>query len=58
MTDKHLENGLRIASTSIKVNLNGVVQKKSPLHISHWIVSTKIKSYCYALITQLRFFVF
>ena len=35
MTDKHLENGLRVASTSIKVNLNRVVQKKSQLHISH-----------------------
>ena len=30
MTDKHLENGLRVASTSIKVNLNKVVQKKKP----------------------------
>ena len=28
MTDEHLENGLRVASTSIKVNLNRVVQKK------------------------------
>ena len=35
MTDEHLENGLRVASTSIKVNLNRVVQKKSQLHISH-----------------------
>ena len=35
VTDKHLENGLRVASTSIKVNLNRVVQKKSQLHISH-----------------------
>ena len=29
MTDEHLENGLRVASISIKVNLNGVVQKKA-----------------------------
>ena len=35
MTDEHLENKLRVASTSIKVNLNRVVQKKSQLHISH-----------------------
>ena len=35
MTDKHLENGLRVATTSIKVNLNKVVQKKSQLRISH-----------------------
>ena len=35
MTDKHLENGLRVASISIKVNLNRVVKKKSQLHISH-----------------------
>ena len=35
MTDEHLENGLRVASTSIKVNLNRVVQKKSQLQISH-----------------------
>ena len=35
MTDEDLENGLRVASTSIKVNLNRVVQKKSQLHISH-----------------------
>ena len=35
MTDEHLENGLRVASTSIKVNLNRVIQKKSQLHISH-----------------------
>ena len=35
MTDEHLENGLRVASTSNKVNLNRVVQKKSQLHISH-----------------------
>ena len=35
MTDEHLENGRRVASTSIKVNLNRVVQKKSQLHISH-----------------------
>ena len=35
MTDEHLENGLRVASTTIKVNLNRVLQKKSQLHISH-----------------------
>ena len=35
MTDEHLKNGLRVASTSIKVNLNRVVQKKDQLHISH-----------------------
>ena len=29
MTDKHLENGLRVASTSIKINLNRVIQKKA-----------------------------
>ena len=58
MTDEHLKNGLRVANTSIKVNFNRVVQKKSQLHISHLIVSTKIKSYCYALIIQLRLFVF
>ena len=29
LTDKHLENGLRVASTSIKVNLDEVVQKKA-----------------------------
>ena len=35
MTDEHLENKLRVASTSIKVNLNRMVQKKSQRHISH-----------------------
>ena len=35
MTDKHLENGFRVASTSTKVNLNEVVQKKSQLHVSY-----------------------
>ena len=35
MTDEHLKNELRVASISIKVNLNRVVQKKSQLHISH-----------------------
>ena len=35
MTEEHLENGLRVASTSIKVNLNRAVEKKSQLHISH-----------------------
>ena len=35
MTYEHLEDGLKVASTSIKVNLNRVVQKKSQLHISH-----------------------
>ena len=35
MADEDLENGLRVANTSIKVNLNRVVQKKSQLHISH-----------------------
>ena len=35
VTDEHLENRLRIASTSINVNLNRVVQKKSQLHLSH-----------------------
>ena len=35
MTDEHFENRLRVANTSIKVNLNRVVQKKSQLHISH-----------------------
>ena len=34
MTDEHLKNGLRVASTSIKVNLNRVVQKKKPA--AHW----------------------
>ena len=34
MTDEHLKNGLRIASTSIKVNLNTVVHEKRQLHIS------------------------
>ena len=29
MTDEHLENGLKVASTSIKVNSNRVVQKKA-----------------------------
>ena len=58
MTDEHLENGLRVASTSIELNLNRVVQKKIQLHISHRIVSTKIKSYCHALIIQLRLFAF
>ena len=29
MTDEHLKNGLRVASISIKVNLNRVVQKKA-----------------------------
>jgi len=27
LTNEHLENGLRVASTSIKVNLDKVVQK-------------------------------
>ena len=35
MADQHLENGLRVASISIKVNLNRVVQKEIHLHISH-----------------------
>ena len=35
MTDKHLKNGLRVASTSIKVNWNRVVKQKSQLHVSH-----------------------
>ena len=35
MTDKHLKNGLRVASTSIKVNWNRVIQQKSQLHVSH-----------------------
>ena len=35
MTDKHLKNGLRVASTSNKVNWNRVVQQKSQLHVSH-----------------------
>ena len=35
MTNEHLENELGVASTSIKVNLNRVVQKKNQLHISH-----------------------
>jgi len=30
LTDEHLRNGLRVASTAIKVNLNKVVQKKKP----------------------------
>ena len=34
-TDEHLENGLGVASSSIKVNLNRVVQEKTQLHISH-----------------------
>ena len=34
MIDEHLENRLRVASTSIKVNLNRAVPKKSQLHIS------------------------
>ena len=58
MTDDHLENRLRVASTSIKVNMNRVVQKKSQLYISHRIVSIKIKSYRYVSIIQLRLFVF
>ena len=37
LTDEHLENGLRIASTSIEANLEKVVGKKSQLQISHWI---------------------
>jgi len=44
LTDEHLENGLRVASTSIKVNLDKVVNKKRQLHISHRTVSTNIKS--------------
>ena len=35
MTDKHLENRLRVPSTSIKINLRRVVQQKRQLHISH-----------------------
>ena len=34
MTDKHLENGLRVASTLIKLNLNRVVQKKLAAYFS------------------------
>ena len=52
MTDKHLENGLRFASTSIKVNLKSGSEKNPATYF------TKIKSYCYALIVQLRLFVF
>ena len=48
MTDEHLKNDLELPAP-IKVNLNRVVQKKSQPHISHGIVSTKIKSYCYLL---------
>ena len=35
MTDKHLKNAIRVASTSIKVNSNRVVQQKNQLHVSH-----------------------
>ena len=35
LTDEHLENGLKVASTSVKVILDKVVQKKSQLHLSH-----------------------
>jgi len=35
LTYEHLENGLRIASTSIEANLEKVVGKKSQLQISH-----------------------
>ena len=35
ITDEQLKNGLRVASTSIKVNWNSVVQQKSQLHVSH-----------------------
>ena len=35
MTHEYMENGLRVASISIKINLNRVVQKKSQLHIFH-----------------------
>ena len=34
MTDEHLENGLRVANTSIKVNFNKVVQKKPAAYFS------------------------
>ena len=35
LTDEHLENGLRVASTSIKVNSDKVVKKKIQLRTSH-----------------------
>ena len=35
MTDEYLENGLRVAISSIKVNFNRGFKKKSQLHISH-----------------------
>ncbi|XP_076806255.1 general transcription factor II-I repeat domain-containing protein 2-like [Clavelina lepadiformis] len=35
LTDEHLENGLRIASTSFEANLEKVVGKMSQLQISH-----------------------
>jgi len=35
LTDEHLGNGLRVTSTSIKVNLDKVIRNKSQLHISH-----------------------
>ena len=35
LTDEHLKNRLRLASTSIKIDLNRVVQKKIQLHISN-----------------------
>ena len=35
LTDEHVENGLRVASTSIKVNLDRMVGKISQLQVSH-----------------------
>jgi len=34
LTDEHLDNGLRVASTSIKVNLDKVVKKKPTAYFS------------------------
>ena len=35
LTDEHLENGLRVASSTIEPNLDRVVGKMSQFHISH-----------------------
>ena len=42
MTDEHLENGLTVASASIKVKLNRVVQKKSREHVSQELFPQKL----------------
>ena len=51
LTDEQLENGLRVASTSIKVNLDKVVQKKANYTVLTELFTRRENLLsCYALI--------